>query len=544
MIGTIRSIFAWRSAAFLLLVAVLPLQAQDIASAPTSAMPAQLNTGVELAFSSPEPIQRTAGEELCFELVAKRADSVATDWAQSGFEITLVMRNTSVNADSSMRSWNDDPEAYSWSQLMVAGQEITAQNGHSYTIPQTLFVDGRADACYRSSKAEEGVQMEIQPGAPQLSQLSPRITWIADTLENILVEVTAHAWDSPITFVYLMRPMQIVLWPRDRFLNVIDIADMEAVPLTMTARFPGELKPPSPRFKPSLLDAGLMVDGATQYFCLAGSERLRDAGAEPQRLTFVATSTPSVQGVSDSIFVERHMPEPFVLRDPPDRTHIDLRGASEDSVITLRWQRPDPPDPFTTIQVDRFSPATESDTVLYTVTFFDKMSRKSGAWTVSDNAGRDTVASITVGQMRSIIRSFFPQWTGGTASIIWFVKASDGLYDRISERSATDIGFWLYFDFGTLDARSPAPVSDFALDAPYPQPAVSHTTIPIRLPQRSSVVLTLHSLLGQEIHRITERQMEAGSHLLSLDTGTLPSGTYLLRLRTPEGVHTRFLTKM
>jgi hypothetical protein len=542
MIGTIRSICAWRSAAFLLLVAVLPLQAQELPSAPTSAMPAQLNTGVEFDFSSPDPIQRTAGEELCFELVAKRADTVATDWAQSGFDITLVVNNSQVNTDTSMRSWNDDPEAYSWSRLMVAGQEITAHNGHSYTIPHAHFVDGRAQACYRSSKAEKEVQMEIEPGAPQLSQRSPHITWIPDTLENILVEVTAHAWDSPITFVYLMRPMQVVLWPRDRFLNVIDIADMEAVPLTMTARFPGELKPPPPRFKPSLLDAGLMVDGATQYFCLAGSERLRDAGAVPQRLTFVATNTPSVQGVSDSIFVERHMPEPFVLRDPPDRTHVDLRGASEDSVITLRWQRPYPPDPFTTVQVDRFSPATESDTVRYTVTFYEN--NQSGRWTPSDNDGRDTVASITVAQMKDIIRAFHPLWNGGPASLIWFVKASDGLYDRISERSATDIGFWLFFDFGTLDAQSPAPAMDFALEAPYPQPAVSHTMLPFRLPQRTHVTLTLHSLLGNEVVHVADQQLEAGSHLFPLDTGELTPGTYLLRLRTPEGVHTRFLTKM
>jgi len=193
MIGTIRSIFAWRSAAFLLLVAVLPLQAQDISSAPTSAMPAQLNTGVEFDFSSPDPIQRTAGEELCFGLLAKRGDTVATDWAQSGFYITLVMSNTSVNSDSSLRSWNDDPAAYSWSRLLVAGQEITAHNDHAYTIPHALFVDGRADVCYRSSKAEKRVQMHIEPAAPQLTQLSPRITWIPDTLENILVDITTHA---------------------------------------------------------------------------------------------------------------------------------------------------------------------------------------------------------------------------------------------------------------------------------------------------------------------------------------------------------------
>ena len=539
-VNACQNLSLWKRVAFLLLVAVLPLRGQNAPTSQTVDIPVLLNTGVEFVFSSQDPIERTAGEELCFELVAKRADSVATDWDATGFFITLVIRNTDVNTDSSMRSWNHDPEAYSWSRLVVAGQEITAHNGHSYTIPHALFVDGRADVCYRSSKAEERVQMHIEPGAPQLAQLSPRITWIPDTLENILVDVTAHAWNSPLTFVYLMRPMQVVLWPRDRFLNVIE--DMDAVPLTLAARFPGELKPPPPRFKPSLLDPGLIVDGATQYFCLAGSERLRDAGAVPQRLTFFATGTPSVQGVSDSIFVERHMPAPFVLREPPDRTHLDLRTAPDDSVITLHWQQPHPPDPFTGIQVERFSPATESDTVRYTVTFYKN--NQSGRWTPSDNDGRDTVASITVAQMKDIIRAFHPLWTGGPASLIWFVKASDGLYDRMSERSATDIGFWLFFDFGTLDAQSPITAVDFALDTPYPQPVSGYTSIPFRLPQRTHVTLTLHSLLGREILRIADQTIETGTHLLPMDAGQLPPGTYLLRLATPDGVRTRFFTKM
>jgi len=85
---------------------------------------------------------------------------------------------------------------------------------------------------------------------------------------------------------------------------------------------------------------------------------------------------------------------------------------------------------------------------------------------------------------------------------------------------------------------------DFALDTPYPQPASGYTSIPFRLPQRTHVTLTLHSLLGREILRIADQTIETGTHLLPMDAGQLPPGTYMLRLTTPEGVRTRFFTKM
>jgi hypothetical protein len=369
-------------------------------------------------------------------------------------------------------------------------------------------------------------------------QYSPKIDIMPRSFDNLLLEVTTHIPDPAAARVYLMRPMQVIVTPRDRFLNTI----ADSIPVRMSARFPGELLPPPPAYFPSLLDSNIVLAGVSQFFALASSERRLETSSQPQRITIVRQGAPSVLGETTEIYVERHMPNPFVLREPVDDTMLDLRYTPDDSVITLSWQRANPPDPCTGITVNRFDPSTYNDTVRYTVTFYDPTSMKSGAWTVSDGNGLDTTASITVGTMKTILKSFFPFWTGGAASITWFVKASDGLYDILSERVGTKLGNRLRFNFGTLGVTPPSPEGELSLFPGYPNPLKTEGVIPFHLPSRSAATLTLHDMLGRELRTITDGMMEAGLHTVAVNLSGLRSGTYIVRLTAGGQTRTQRLT--
>ena len=100
------------------------------------------------------------------------------------------------------------------------GQEIAPTLPHTYTIPPSLFTNGTAAVAYASSKAESGVTIEIGPAVPGITQVSLPLEWTADTLENFLVDIT---WPDPGTdAVYFSCPFELIVTPRDRFLNPLN----------------------------------------------------------------------------------------------------------------------------------------------------------------------------------------------------------------------------------------------------------------------------------------------------------------------------------
>lgn len=80
------------------------------------------------------------------------------------------------------------------------------------------------------------------------------------------------------------------------------------------------------------------------------------------------------------------------------------------------------------------------------------------------------------------------------------------------------------------------------LAPPVPNPARSAVHLRYNLPRDGDFTLTVHDTQGRSVATVGEGRAAAGSHQASLDCATLPAGTYILVLRSAEGVVTERLT--
>jgi hypothetical protein len=86
--------------------------------------------------------------------------------------------------------------------------------------------------------------------------------------------------------------------------------------------------------------------------------------------------------------------------------------------------------------------------------------------------------------------------------------------------------------------------TEFALTQNYPNPFNPTTSIQIQLPENGWTLLQVYDVLGREVKTLVNREMAAGSHVVTWD-GTaddgraVPSGVYIYRLTTQNFVSTK-----
>ncbi|MFQ6616125.1 MAG: S8 family serine peptidase [Fidelibacterota bacterium] len=79
----------------------------------------------------------------------------------------------------------------------------------------------------------------------------------------------------------------------------------------------------------------------------------------------------------------------------------------------------------------------------------------------------------------------------------------------------------------------------FSLDQNYPNPFNARTIIPFSLPHTAAVTLTVYDLMGREVARPLDGQLEAGRHEVIFEGINLASGVYVYRLKADETVKAR-----
>jgi len=84
-------------------------------------------------------------------------------------------------------------------------------------------------------------------------------------------------------------------------------------------------------------------------------------------------------------------------------------------------------------------------------------------------------------------------------------------------------------------------VNNFQLNQNYPNPFNPTTNIKFSIPSSEFVTLTIHNVLGEEVARIVDEQLAAGSYIVDWNAANLPSGTYFYTLFTANQQQTRKL---
>jgi hypothetical protein len=84
-----------------------------------------------------------------------------------------------------------------------------------------------------------------------------------------------------------------------------------------------------------------------------------------------------------------------------------------------------------------------------------------------------------------------------------------------------------YSDALEVDVNPPL---EFSLSQNYPNPFNPTTTIEFTLPAKSNVVLKIYDIIGQEVLKVMDKEIEAGYHKLNLDMSRFSSGVYMYRI--------------
>jgi hypothetical protein len=364
-----------------------------------------------------------------------------------------------------------------------------------------------------------------------------------DEITNYLVDITG-ATGNPDE-VYLLRRYELVVSPRDRYLNVVSDRTIRT---RFTARFPGEFDQNQPGLS-DIFAGEVFIKGTTNYFLASRIRRIDSKNEERQWVEAYASIDNQINGRTDPYQILDHAPNPFALQTPLDQTELKLMRSTDQEQFT--WVKAAPQDPYTNIQISRFDPAVFSDEVRYQIRFLDAASLTRAVEFDSDNNGKVETFTSNHGQLAGIIDQISGLPTTKSQDVVWYVEATDGLYVTESTPPNNDPqsrpGYRLKLTKdGILGIGDVAPAA-FALSQNYPNPFNPSTMISYALPKSTQVSVVVYDLLGNKVKTLVNESADAGSYDVvwnaTNDLGVqVPSGNYILKMVAGDFTQTRKMT--
>ena len=138
----------------------------------------------------------------------------------------------------------------------------------------------------------------------------------------------------------------------------------------------------------------------------------------------------------------------------------------------------------------------------------------------SNDTGRTWIAQISNCSGRDIV--FVDSWNG------WLL-ADDAVYFTNSGGTAT------------VNQKATNVLDNFVLFQNYPNPFNASTKIRYRVDKTAFVTLTVFDLNGRQIEALVSKIHPAGNYKLSWSADQMPSGTYLIQLKSDYAQQTRKL---
>jgi hypothetical protein len=489
-------------------------------------------------------IDKVVGEEVCFTLIAKDAnDQVIRDWDVVGNPTTLTIQGSTANTDTSDQTWDANPDGYTYAVIKHNGMILTQDpaNPNQFTIPPSAFVNGVATICIVHTKAESGVYIEVSPTVTYLNQISATMNFTADAISNFLVEITS-ATSNPDQ-VYMFRKYEVVVSPRDQYLNVSN----KQIRTRFSARFPGEFVNSLPGYS-DIFSGDVFITGPTNYFLASTDDREIALGRQLQWIKAYASDDQTITGITNEYEILNHAPKPFALLTPADKTIWQLSswGVPE----TFTWE--ESTDDYTNINISRFTNEIGNDLVRYTIVFVDSVSLTKKVEIDSDNLGEEFQWSTTHGQIVGIVETI----AGGGViyqPLVWKVKAEDGLYTTWSTPGDPTAdprpGFRLSIDLSVIVSTDDLPnaPTNFVLEQNFPNPFNPTTTVSYSVPTSSQVTVQVYDLLGNLVKTLVNESQQPGSYEVIWDATNsqgeaVTTGNYILKMVAGDFSQTRKMT--
>lgn len=502
--------------------------------------------GVEIDPMAGDPdIEKIAGEQVCFKLTAKdKNGNIIRDWDQKGQATTITIKGSLANTDTSMNSWSSDPLGYTFAVITSNGNQLTAISADEFSIPASEFVNGVATICLIHTRADSGVYLETSPILAGLNQTSAKMNFASGEITNFLVDLTSATAPTPDQ-VYLLRRYEIVVSPRDRYLNVAN----KQIRTRFTARFPGEFDQNMPGLS-DIFSGDVFINGPTNYFLASRIKREKAASDEMQWVRAFKFDDPNVTGQTSPYEVLTHAPNQFALTAPGDQTVLKLNQASAQE--QFKWVKAVPQDPYTNIQISRFQPLTETDAVTYTLVYLDSISLTRAVKFASDNVGNEPTLTTTHGQLADLINTISGQANAKQQAVVWYVEATDGLFTTLSTPPTNDPnlrpGYRLsLIKDGILSAENPTIPTQYELSQNYPNPFNPTTSLSYSLPKAGPVTIMVYDLLGTPVKTLVNETKDAGTYTLVWDATNdlgqqVPSGNYIYKIAAGSFTQTRKMT--
>lgn len=102
----------------------------------------------------------------------------------------------------------------------------------------------------------------------------------------------------------------------------------------------------------------------------------------------------------------------------------------------------------------------------------------------------------------------------------WFFIIHGGKLDLVSQTTLVDVE--------TKDTFTP---DKFIVLQNYPNPFNPTTTIEFAIPVRSAVDLRIFDMLGREVAKLVDKELQAGTYKVAFEAEGLPSGEYFIRIK-------------
>jgi minor extracellular serine protease Vpr len=155
-----------------------------------------------------------------------------------------------------------------------------------------------------------------------------------------------------------------------------------------------------------------------------------------------------------------------------------------------------------------------------------------GSYTAGDYGNAGIVSTDYTG---SRVAEVWEQWDNDQ----WHNLSDAWLGSQAAPGTGTN-GWHMWMEV-VLEGTTSIPVEDpgipatLALDQNYPNPFNPVTVIRYSLPQQSMVSLIVYDILGREVKKLVDDEMESGIYTVEFDGGSLSSGLYFYRLDTMKG---------